>query len=349
MLQKYSDKIRPLMGHNPWTLLPVAVACVLQTAAAAAVGAYDLPWWAVFVAGYLVSSVLAGNLMAAHHEITHNLVFGPKRPGWNRALAVGANAPLGFPLGSLFKQYHMDHHSEMGVDGSDTGIWTGVEARWVACASIPGKILLLLVFPLFFFLRPFAMAVGYTKKPDMMDVLSWIVVPAYNVAICYFAGGNLKPLAYMIMGLYWGVGLHPIAGHVISEHCMMGGDGQETHSCYDPILNWLVYNFGYHVEHHDFPNIPWNRLPQLRAIAPEFYAQLTSYPNWTQCMWQFITDPTVGQKGVMTKRASRTGGSIQVALSATSGACAAAAAIAAGMKPASDMPLLRGIGPISIN
>lgn len=34
---------------------------------------------------------------------------------------------------------------------------------------------------------------------------------------------------------------------------------QETHSCYDRWLNPLLFNFGYHVEHHDFNNIPWTR------------------------------------------------------------------------------------------
>lgn len=68
------------MGNNPWTALPVTVVCVLQTAAALAVGIYDLSWWTTLLLGYLFGSVLAGNLMAAHHEITHWMVF--KRPFW---------------------------------------------------------------------------------------------------------------------------------------------------------------------------------------------------------------------------------------------------------------------------
>jgi fatty acid desaturase len=99
------------MGHNPWTVVPVAVACVLQTAIAAAVGVYDVSWLWTCILGYLISPFLAGNLMAAHHEISHFLVF--KKPFWNRVLMVAANAPLGIPLGSLFKQYHQDHHSHM--------------------------------------------------------------------------------------------------------------------------------------------------------------------------------------------------------------------------------------------
>ena len=95
---------------------------------------------------------------------------------------------------------------------------------------------------------------------DMSDLASWIVVPAFDVAISYCGGAwSLKPLAFLLLGTYMGVGLHPIAGHVVSEHVMMANDGQETHSCYDALLNPLLYNFGYHVEHHDFPNIPWNR------------------------------------------------------------------------------------------
>lgn len=99
------------MGNNPWTALPIAAAALAQTAAAAAIGRYDVSWWMVALLGYVLSPFLAGSLMAAHHEISHFLVF--KKPSWNRVLMVAANAPLGVPLGSLFKQYHQEHHSHM--------------------------------------------------------------------------------------------------------------------------------------------------------------------------------------------------------------------------------------------
>ena len=33
--------------------------------------------------------------------------------------------------------------------------------------------------------------------------------------------------------------------------------------------NRLTLNVGYHNEHHDFPTIPWNRLPRLRALRSD--------------------------------------------------------------------------------
>lgn len=62
-------------------------------------------------------------------------------------------------------------------------------------------------------------------RTDLLDLASWVVVVGYDVALCW-GTASIKPLAYLLLGLYTGVGLHPIAGHVISEHCMMEGDGQ---------------------------------------------------------------------------------------------------------------------------
>lgn len=78
---------------------------------------------------------------------------------------------------------------------------------------------------------------------------------------------------------------------------------QETTSYYGP-LNLLCYNVGYHNEHHDFPSIPWTRLPKLREIAKEFYDPLPVHSSWCKVTWKFICDERVG----MWSRAKRVAG-----------------------------------------
>ena len=51
---------------------------------------------------------------------------------------------------------------------------------------------------------------------------------------------------------------------------------------------------GYHNEHHDFPSVPWTRLPALRALAPEFYDNIPSHPSWPMVIVNFIRDKEVG-------------------------------------------------------
>jgi sphingolipid delta-4 desaturase len=47
---------------------------------------------------------------------------------------------------------------------------------------------------------------------------------------------------------------------------------------------------GYHNEHHDLPSIPWNNLPKLRAMAPEFYGNLKYHSSWSRLLFQFVFD-----------------------------------------------------------
>jgi len=101
-----------------------------------------------------------------------------------------------------------------------------------------------------------------------------------------------KALFYLFGGAILGMGLHPSAGHFIAEHFEFV-PGAETYSYYGP-MNLLVVNGGFHNEHHDFPRIPWTKLPELRRIAGEFYDPLPYHTSYIAVLWRFITDPDMG-------------------------------------------------------
>ena len=81
---------------------------------------------------------------------------------------------------------------------------------------------------------------------------------------------------------------------------------QETYSYYGP-LNTIAFNVGYHNEHHDLPSVPWNRLPELRKRAPEFYNTLKAHRSWTLLFFRFLFDPSITLHSRML-RADRTPG-----------------------------------------
>jgi sphingolipid delta-4 desaturase len=93
---------------------------------------------------------------------------------------------------------------------------------------------------------------------------------------------------YLLASFCFSIGFHPLGARWIQEHYTLD-PSQETFSYYGP-LNFLALNVGYHNEHHDFPCIPWSRLPQLKAMAPEFYDSLRCHRSWTRLWLQFLFD-----------------------------------------------------------
>ncbi|CAG8544978.1 24718_t:CDS:2 [Gigaspora rosea] len=86
--------------------------------------------------------------------------------------------------------------------------------------------------------------------------------------------------------------IHPVAARFIQEHYTFD-DGQETYSYYGS-LNKIFMNIGYHNEHHDFSQIPWTRLPEVRNIASEYYDNLAYHTSWVMVHWNFITQKQFG-------------------------------------------------------
>ncbi|XP_045121243.1 sphingolipid delta(4)-desaturase DES1-like [Portunus trituberculatus] len=245
----------------------------------------DLPWLWVFLLAYCIGGTINHSLMLAIHEISHNLAFGHSKPLSNRFLGIFANLPIALPFSVSFKGYHLEHHKFQGDEKLDTDIPTSLEAR-LFCTTF-GKLIWMSLQPLFYALRP---VITYPKTPTLLEIVNNIIQLTCNFLVFYYFGG--KGIFYLAGGSLLAMGLHPVAGHFISEHYMFH-KGFETYSYYGP-LNYVTFNVGYHNEHHDFPYVPGSRLPKVREMAPEYYDHLPRHESWVKVIYDFITDPAIG-------------------------------------------------------
>lgn len=236
-----------------------------------------LPWWAVIALSYFVSGTLSVSLQLAMHELSHDLWFKTRR--FNQYFAFIANLPCAVPSSATFKRYHLEHHTYQGVDQIDCDIPSHLET-WLLRSTL-GKMIFVQFQWAFYAFRPMLIR---PKSHNKDEIANWIIVVAWDIFVFMYFGP--KAFFYFLGGSLLGMGIHPMTAHAISEHYEFI-EGQETYSYYG-IMNYMSYNVGYHNEHHDFPRIPGRLLPQVTAIAPEFYLNIPSYTSWCQLLWDFI-------------------------------------------------------------
>jgi len=282
ILAKY-PQVKKLMGHEWKTSIQLVVMVMIQLFMSYMVK--DMSWLEILVLAYVVGGTLNHSLSLGLHECAHNLVFGHHRPLANRLIGFFANLPLGGPASVTFKKYHLDHHKYQGDQLMDVDLPTQIEG--VLFSSPVGKLFFVILQPLFYCFRP---VLVLPKNVTRLEIANWLIQITFDVIIYYSFGG--KALAYLFLGTLLGLGLHPIAGHFIAEHYVFV-KGIETYSYYGP-LNLITFNVGFHNEHHDFPNIPGFRLPEVKKIAPEFYDNLPCHNSWIKVLYDFITCTELG-------------------------------------------------------
>ena len=249
---------------------------------------FDLSYFWTTVLAYCVGGSINHSLVLAVHEISHNVMFGHRYPLANRLFGMWANLPVVFPMSISFKHYHIEHHRYLATEGYDVDLPTEWEAKFFH--SVPTKLIWLFLQPGFYALRPFFVR---PKPPSKLEILNAVIQIVFDFLIVYFCG--FKALYYLTAGTILALGLHPMATHFVAEHYMFDR-GTETYSYYGP-LNYITWNVGYHMEHHDFPYIPGSKLPEVRRIASEFYDCLPHHSSWISVMCEFLFNPDCGPYG----------------------------------------------------
>jgi sphingolipid 4-desaturase/C4-monooxygenase len=276
---KNHPEMRTLIGRNPWTAAIILGVVALQIGVTIFVSSEA--WWVVFVAAYVIGAFASHTLFVCIHEAAHNLIFANRT--LNTIFGIIANLTQVFPSSVSFQKYHLKHHAFQGVMELDADLPYHWEAR-LANNSTIGKAIWLLFYPIFQLLRP-----SRIKEVNFFDgwiLANWFFNFAFVGTMWYFLGP--KSFVYMTASLFFSIGLHPLGARWIQEHYLTSGS-QETHSYYGP-LNVVNLNVGYHNEHHDFPSVPWNRLPKIRAIGREHYDSLAYHLSYTKLLFKFLLD-----------------------------------------------------------
>jgi sphingolipid 4-desaturase/C4-monooxygenase len=277
---KAHPSVRKLFGTNPWTLA-ITLALVAGQLGVA-FGVANQPWWVILLAAWCIGAFIDQAFFVIIHECAHNLVF--KRAVYSKLVGILANIPMIFPSSIGFRNYHLLHHQYQGEYDWDADLAGPVEARLVSNIWWR-KALWLLFFPIIEgIIRP-----ARVNKVALFE--GWAL---FNAVVTLGTAGAVILLwgwgafAYLALSLFASIGLHPIGARWIQEHYVVKAD-QETYSYYGP-NNLLALNVGFHNEHHDFMMIPWNHLPKLRKLAPEYYDDLAFHTSYTRLLKRFLFD-----------------------------------------------------------
>lgn len=207
-------EIRSLFGNDPRTASityavvagQLAIAWTFQRLADA--GSRWSAWWVIAVTAYAIGAFAAKWSGVAVHESSHNLVYRTTRQ--NLLFAIIANIPVLVPSAATFRRHHLAHHSFMGITGRDNDLPTAAEVDVVGRS--PMRKLVWLFFYVFFG----TLGRGFVRRPTRWEILNIAVQVAANIAIVQLAGWTA--VAYLALSVFFGFGLHPVAGHFIHEH-----------------------------------------------------------------------------------------------------------------------------------
>jgi sphingolipid 4-desaturase/C4-monooxygenase len=298
-LLRRHPEARALVGPDWRSALAIPVLLALHWGMAWAVA--DASLWVIFLAAFFFGQIVLHAAGALVHETAHRLVFRGRRA--KLAFDLGLEVILGsFARQLTYQHEHVSsHHRYLGDyerDYEHEDVCALLARRDYAAQRPAGNRIVTLA-TLALHLLPFGFALadlivprfyraatGRTPKDAQRRLRP--TQPTRQERAMFIGvsiGANLVLLA--VFGpwawLYhnWSLSIFlgkcgvTNLGQSLSEH--EGSPAEHpTRSTYGPI-NWLLFNTGYHNEHHTLVSVAWTRLPALRAMAPDLFTAASPY------------------------------------------------------------------------
>ncbi|KAJ1994066.1 sphingolipid delta-4 desaturase [Coemansia spiralis] len=278
ILQDHPE-IETLYGYDTSSIWITLTTVCVQMLLAYTFGRVLTDWnWTMVLVAYAIGGSISTQIGIIFHEFTHNLCAATTLQ--NRWVGNIGNIPLVVPLAQSFRRYHLEHHTYQGVYGYDPDLPLEWEIRLIGNDPVR-KFFWLIIYGIMYIGRGLAQQ----KQLSRWELINWAWSFACDFVIIKVCGW--RGMLYLVLSVLLGFGLHPGAAHFIQEHYTFR-DGQETYSYYGS-GNTFWLNIGYHNEHHDFPLVPWTKLPEIKRMAPEYYDNLACHTSWWAVLYMFVT------------------------------------------------------------
>lgn len=298
-IQQEFPEVLKLVGPDPRTQYYAYALFIMQATLAYMVKDSLL---GAIILGLTISPYMDFAVLTLIHEVSHSLVFA--YPLYDRLLGIFTNAVFLAPVSEVFRQHHNMHHRHLGDVKKDVDVPGEREMKAIGNSTVLKTAWLIL--------SVFILPVRSMKKLpvywSLLMVLNWVVCLSFTFTVLYYS----KPaFVYLILGTVLSQSMHPANARQVQRHIKLYSTEKDrtekddentplherkinTFSYYGG-LNFLTLNVGFHVEHHDFGNIPWTRLPELRRIAGEkWYPSNNAYKSrGFREIFAFITNPKI--------------------------------------------------------
>lgn len=279
MLPRHSADYRTVL----WTLLAGGLIAVQ----------YTRPDWAPYL--FVVSMYFAVSCGVIAHNHNHCPTFRDRRA--NQAFANWISIFYGFPTFAWIPTHNLNHHKYLNTEGDATITWRFTNRHNALVAAT------------YFFVSAW-----YQKYPTkafiekakannpamyrriMMQYTVWggayVALLATAIALHGPAtGAYVFTLAVAIPALFslWTIHLFNYEQHV---HTDPWSEHSHSRNFISPVLNFLLFNNGYHAAHHENPGMHWSKLPEAHAkIAAEIHPALLQRSVWWYWFKQYALTP----------------------------------------------------------
>jgi len=215
ILSKY-PQIKELYGPDPQSKYIITAIVFINLSMA--IYLRDASWTTIVFMAYFFGGTLNHSLTLAVHELSHNLVFAKNIH--NVMFGFFTCIPQGLPTFLTFKKYHLIHHQYQGYKDVDPDIPTPIEGRFFNTPI--RKFVFLILQPFFYAFRPIYLYPGDVKP---LEVCQYIFQFSFDIFFVKYFG--VKALVYLILGMFLGSGLHPLAAHFVAEHYIWNNKKQK--------------------------------------------------------------------------------------------------------------------------